>query len=348
MFPFFKKKSKDFVDETREEQAKDIEKLYPVELKEKMLAGEECDQISSATGEFGHSATNPIPVNGHWGEIKYIQRLRCACGAILLFHRLRSVEVSLINEPVDIFETVCIDGKHWDLLYLHLYHPRRSTFMPKGYTFSRFDPLYSKACFALGTNKIMEDFPFGMSTELAENLGGTMGDRFVKLYEKYVNDRSKFKRSQDHLKKLEIIAGINNIHSNLAQFESDHIEQSDLNTKNAEAYLKKGNAYSKEKNYDQAILNFTKAIEINSNFELAYKIRGHTFLTQGNLTQAILDFTKVIKMNPKDAEIYFGRSLAYFILRDYEKCWRDVHKAQELGYIVDQEFIDTLKKNSGR
>jgi len=188
-------------DASRVEQIREIEEA-PEILRAQIMSGEDCDQLANAAGEFGRSPTNPIPVNSIVGEFKYLNRLRCSCGSGLIFHRLGSLEVGDISGNVDVFESVCLQGKHWDILYLHLYHPRRSTLLPKGYTFSAFHPIFSKMPWGYGTNKKVDTFPFGLSELIVVHVGGTLGIQFSKKYEKFVRNNAEFKAPDSHLDKV--------------------------------------------------------------------------------------------------------------------------------------------------
>lgn len=194
MFNFFKPK---FKDESLEDQRKDLEK-YPDMLMEAALKGLDCDVLPNATGEFGKTITNPIPVNGPTGEIKYLNRLGTSDGG-LIFHRLGSY-----NE-VDIYEVVSHGGKFWDILYLDMAHPRRSTKAPSGYAFKKFHEIYSRWTVGYCTNSFDEDFPFGLSRFIERQLGGTLSEKFAKKYEEVVKDRTKFVRPSEHIERLKQI-----------------------------------------------------------------------------------------------------------------------------------------------
>ena len=90
------------------------------------LACEDCDQIPGAEGPIGHSFNNPIPVNGQLGTYKYLAKLRISLGTPLLFHRIGSMKSEKTKYLVDVYELVDSSGKHWDLLFIDMYHPRRS------------------------------------------------------------------------------------------------------------------------------------------------------------------------------------------------------------------------------
>lgn len=201
MFNPFKKIKDEPLKEQLEEFSKNAE-MIEKKLGQKVNIQEACDEIPNSTGEFGHSKTNPIPVNGIKGEIKYLNRLRCTCGVGIIFHRIGSLTVSKIKDEVDIFETVCLNGTHWDVLYLHMYHPRRSTITPKGYTFSKYHPLYSKNILAFGSHTKINNFPFGIADELIKNWGSELGKKMADNLNRELRDASKFIRPPDQENKL--------------------------------------------------------------------------------------------------------------------------------------------------
>jgi hypothetical protein len=119
-----------------------------------MKAGGSVDQVKGATGEFGRSITNPIPVNGALGQQIYLSKLRTETGERLLFHRLGSE--SSTSGMVDLFEVLSFDGKVNEVLYLNLYFSKRSTKTPKGYKLSKtFSPITGTAAL------FIPEFPLG-------------------------------------------------------------------------------------------------------------------------------------------------------------------------------------------
>jgi tetratricopeptide (TPR) repeat protein len=102
--------------------------------------------------------------------------------------------------------------------------------------------------------------------------------------------------------------------------------------------------------YDQAISDYTKALEINPRHAMTYSNRGRTYMAKGQYDHAISDYTKALEINPKFALAYFNRGRSYYYKKEkeYEKSWDDIKKSQELGYKVPPEFLDELRKASGR
>jgi len=201
MFDFLNKK---FIDESLVEQEDDFKKNSPDFYKE-AIKSKSCDSLFNDKKGFGLIGYNPIPVNGPLGEMKYLNRLRCKCGVGLIYHRLRSMEIDKITNPVDIYETVCIEGKHWNILFFDFYHPRRSVWLPEGFTFSDFHPIFSRYPIGFGTNNFSNDFPFGLDNEIGRIVGFDENNAFVKKYEKIIENKSKFIKPRDHKTRLSIL-----------------------------------------------------------------------------------------------------------------------------------------------
>lgn len=69
--------------------------------------------------------------------------------------------------------------------------------------------------------------------------------------------------------------------------------------------------YLKKENYDQAILDFTKAIQINPKDYIAYNNRGLSYELKEDYIRALADFNKAILLNPKYERAYRGRARVY-------------------------------------
>jgi tetratricopeptide (TPR) repeat protein len=115
----------------------------------------------------------------------------------------------------------------------------------------------------------------------------------------------------------------------------------------ADAYYNRGIANSKKGNLNQAISDYTKAIQINPNDSDSYYNRGLVYHKKNDFNQAISDYTKAIQISP-DATAYYNRALDYSLKKEYDYAWDDVRKAEALGYKVDTNFLEELKKASGR
>ena len=183
MFNFLKKTNN--IHESLEQQKMDIIKLNPL-IATEILKGLSCDKLPNATGEFG-SITNPIPVNGPLGEIKYLGKLRGKTGHAVFFHRIGSTISNVTNNPIDIFELVCQDGTQWNNLHFDYYHPRRSNLTPHGYTLIPFNKqLNMDLPFAYGVTSFVSNFPYDLPKAL-DNFYGSSGT-YSRHAQKWLDD----------------------------------------------------------------------------------------------------------------------------------------------------------------
>lgn len=96
--------------------------------------------------------------------------------------------------------------------------------------------------------------------------------------------------------------------------------------------LERGNAKFKLKDYSGAIIDFNKAIALNSNNVDAYYSRGTAKFQLRNFEGAITDYTKAIALTPKKGNIYFVRGLAKIELNRKAEGCKDIEIAASLGY----------------
>ncbi len=143
--------------------------------------------------------------------------------------------------------------------------------------------------------------------------------------------------------------GIFYVHQgNFVQAMSDFAQAIDIDPGYAKAYYNRGLIYAKQGRSTQAISDYNKAIELNPDYLDAYYNRGLELGRQKKFTQALADYNKDLEINPNDAQAYNNRAFVYYQLRNYDKSWEDVHKAEKLGVHVNPGFISELKQASGR
>jgi tetratricopeptide (TPR) repeat protein len=122
----------------------------------------------------------------------------------------------------------------------------------------------------------------------------------------------------------------------------------DANPRSAAAFYNRGLAYHKNRRSDEAMSDYTRAIAINPKDSEFYYNRGIIQYSRGNFDQAASDWSKGIEINPKNAAIYQKRAFVYFQMLKYDKAWEDIHTVEALGYRVESSFLESLKKASGR
>ncbi len=115
---------------------------------------------------------------------------------------------------------------------------------------------------------------------------------------------------------------------------------------NCRAWVNRGAVYILDGRLDQAISDFTKAIELKDEYAEAHFNRGSTYRMKGDFDTAIGDLTRAIELNPKLAMAYSERALVYFNKRNFDRARGDVRAAQALGYEVPHGFLEALRKAS--
>jgi tetratricopeptide (TPR) repeat protein len=103
------------------------------------------------------------------------------------------------------------------------------------------------------------------------------------------------------------------------------------------AYLNRGIAYARENNYDKAIEDISKAIQLDmnntnafNNGAKAYYNRGNMYASERKFDMALKDFDKCIELNPKYKQAYFNRGNIYSDRQEYGQAMADFSKAIEL------------------
>src|SRR3972149_6168155 len=114
----------------------------------------------------------------------------------------------------------------------------------------------------------------------------------------------------------------------------------------AEAYFNHGAEDYQKSQYEHAILDFSKAIEINPRLSETYNNLGIAYgKGKGLHDQAIIYFSEAIEINPVYAEAYANRGVAYGNKGIYDKAISDFNKAQlceKTGRI--REAVETYKE----
>ncbi|MCQ2738769.1 MAG: tetratricopeptide repeat protein [bacterium] len=95
--------------------------------------------------------------------------------------------------------------------------------------------------------------------------------------------------------------------------------------------------------YNEGIKNINKAIEVKNDWEIPYFYRGVAFQALEKYDDAILDYTKALSINNKMTDAYYNRARIILTRKDiqnppYERAILDLEKALQL----DDCFIDAL------
>lgn len=117
----------------------------------------------------------------------------------------------------------------------------------------------------------------------------------------------------------------------------------------AEDWNRTGVAKFNKEDYQGALVDYTKAIELDPNFVIAYYNRGRAYYDLVSYDLAIADYFKAIALDPNFAPAYHSRGFAYQQKGDKQIAIEDLKKAAELyqqqGKTVEQqEVLEQIKQ----
>jgi len=93
------------------------------------------------------------------------------------------------------------------------------------------------------------------------------------------------------------------------------------------AYYNRGKEHEGREEFNDAITDYTSAIEIRPNFFESFRNRGVAYYRIGEYDKAIADETKAIDLKPDDATAHYDRGTVYLANQDYSKAIADFDKA---------------------
>jgi len=100
-------------------------------------------------------------------------------------------------------------------------------------------------------------------------------------------------------------------------------------------YSNRGDNYLNNGNYDLAIAEYTKAIDLDPTLASLYYNRGLAYSIKEEYELAVLDYTKSIEIDPEYADTYNNRCRTYYLLGEYEKALPDCENALNLAPNTD-------------
>ena len=107
------------------------------------------------------------------------------------------------------------------------------------------------------------------------------------------------------------------------------------------AFNNRGLVKGSLKDLKGALEDFSQAIILNENFEAAYINRGVTYSALKRPSKAISDFNKAIEINPESIEAYTNRAITYRFIKSYRRLCLDLQTMKQLG---GQQVDDWIKE----
>lgn len=98
-----------------------------------------------------------------------------------------------------------------------------------------------------------------------------------------------------------------------------------------QAILDRGLAYAEKGNFQEAIVEFTKAINNNPHIAELYYNRGLAYYGGSiSFISALADFNKAIELKPDFVAAYFNRGRIFGVMKNYDEAIRDFNRVIEI------------------
>ena len=110
----------------------------------------------------------------------------------------------------------------------------------------------------------------------------------------------------------------------------------------AEAYNNRGIAYIRKGEYDQAIADYAKALELNPNIIQAHSALGYIYAVQGKLHEALEENLKVLELAPNDYATHKNLAMIYQQLGRLEEAIAEAEIALELAPEGDRTALEAF------
>jgi Flp pilus assembly protein TadD len=150
------------------------------------------------------------------------------------------------------------------------------------------------------------------------------------------------------------------LRSGLAAFDARRYDQAiseytralQLDPRLAEAYINRGQSYHLKEHYACAIEDYTQALELDPPVKLAaaaYNFRGNAYAYQEQHVQAIEDYRRSIQLDPDYVAAYFNLGLVYHVRHEYERAIQSYTQAldRDASYAPAYFYRGLARKNNG-
>lgn len=100
----------------------------------------------------------------------------------------------------------------------------------------------------------------------------------------------------------------------------------------AEQHLNQGLTYASMKDYDNAIQEFTRAIDLHGGYAEAYANRGVAYLQQRKFNKALDDLRRAEGLSPRDRMIHYNLAATFSLQNQRDRALDALDRALALGF----------------
>ena len=118
---------------------------------------------------------------------------------------------------------------------------------------------------------------------------------------------------------------------------ADFTKAIQLQPNNAASYFNLGNVYAQINAYNEAVFNFSMGLKIQPTDIKALFNRANIYADNHDNNKALIDYTEVIRLKPDYAEALYNRGIIYNRMEEYDKSILDFTNAMHFGLKNDEE-----------
>lgn len=112
-----------------------------------------------------------------------------------------------------------------------------------------------------------------------------------------------------------------------------------LYAQSAKKYYSTGKKFLESISYQDAITNFSKAIELDPKYSKAYIDRAYSYEKLGNTANAIDDYKRAIVFEPKDKELYYNAGRLLYEIGKYDDAYDMLRQAVD----KDRDYFEAIE-----
>jgi tetratricopeptide (TPR) repeat protein len=105
-------------------------------------------------------------------------------------------------------------------------------------------------------------------------------------------------------------------------------------------YNNRGLVYFQSAQYEQAIADYNRALELNPHLDTAYNNRANYYAHQGKLLDAILDYERAIDLNPSNVKAWINQGITFRDLKMYDQALESLETALIFGRLESHIFAE--------
>jgi eukaryotic-like serine/threonine-protein kinase len=120
---------------------------------------------------------------------------------------------------------------------------------------------------------------------------------------------------------------------------ADYNKAIELDASQPGFFVGRGKVYEEKGQFEQALADFSKALELDADNAAAHLGKGRTFGMQKNYEKAFEEFSKAIDIDPKEPSAYAFRGHLFVQKKNFDKALTDFSKAVELAPDISNAYV---------